>query len=167
MKSRIIILCSLVFIISCKAQIQIPEDQITIMQYPTFYNNTIQRLYNIIPNKTNYYGQPLSVFLNALSQNNVLIKSYQPGPYNNKLLSFNFLWNMDVRNQRLDLNYVEPMIYIDFQQPFNYPEATVILNNGYHSYWNPDAENFYKNLIIEKIEFWHVNGLTDKTSPPK
>jgi len=140
----------------------------TLAEYPAFYNSTIQKLNVIIPNKTNYYGQPLSLFLNALNQNNVVIKSYDPGPFNNKLLSFRFIWNWDVSRQRMDNGYAEPIIYIFFQQSYNYHQiSTMMSTDGYHSYWNPQAENFFKNLIIEKIEFWYVNGLTDKTSPPK
>lgn len=166
MKTFLIILSLTVFN-ACTAQIQIPEDNITIAQYPNFYNQTVQKMNNIIPNKTYYYGKPLSVFLTALSQNNIIIKSYEPAPYNNKLMWFTFLWNRDVYHQVLDLDYVEPEIFIYFQQSFSYPQATVIFNNDYHSYWNLQAENFYKNLIIEKIEFRYVNGLTDKTSPPR
>lgn len=154
--------------LSCKAQVIIPEDNINISTYPSFYQQTVQKINNIIPDKTNYYGQPFSVFINALSQNNLTVKSFQPGPFNNQLLKISFLWNRDIDKVRMDHDFVEPFIYIDFQQPYNYQQiSTIMSTNGYHSYWNPQAENFFKNLIIEKIEFWYVNGLTDKTSPPK
>lgn len=29
------------------------------------------------------------------------------------------------------------------------------------------AENFFKDLIIDKIEFWYVRGLTDNSANPK
>ena len=167
MKTKIILILSLILFNNGIAQIQIPEDNITIAEYPTFYSQTVNKLNTIIPNKSSYYGKPLSLFLSVLSQNNLVIKSYDPGPYNNKLLKFSFLWNLDVRNYRMDKGYVEPYIYITFQQPFNYQQAVGIMNNGYHSYWNTQAENFYKNLIIEKIEFWYVSGLTNKSAAPK
>jgi len=165
MKTKLIILLGFFYFTSCTAQIQ--DEPMTIAEYPTFYTQTINKLNNIIPNKNNYYGQPLSVFLQALIQNNIIIKEYEPAPFNNKLLKLSFTWNRDVRIGRYNLNYVEPYINIYFQQPFNYPQATVIFNNNYHSYWNPAAENFYKNIIIEKIEFWYVRGLTDNSMNPK
>jgi len=153
---------------SCIAQAQVPDEPLTLAEYPAFYNSTVQKLNIIIPNKTNYYGQPLSLFLNALNQNNVVIKSYDPGPFNNRLLKLRLIWNYETLLALRENNYVEPFIYIDFQQPYNYQQiSTMMSSDGYYSYWNPQAENFFKNLIIEKIEFWYVNGLTDKTSPPK
>lgn len=166
LKSFFIIVFCVSFFSICNAQI--PDEPMTISQYPAFYNETIQKMNNIIPNKTQYYGKPLSVFLAALNQNNIVIKSYDPGPYNNKLLSFTFVWNRDIRLMRYQLDYVEPEIRIFFQQPFNYQQASTMLStNGYYSYWNVQAENFFKDIIVEKIEFWYVSGLTDKNSPPK
>lgn len=165
MKTKLIILSGLFYFTSSMAQI--PDEPMTIAEYPAFYSQTINKLNNIIPNKTIYYGQPLSVFLQALNQNNVVIKSYEPAPFNNKRLTLSFVWSREIRIGRYENNYVEPYINIYFQQPFNYPQATVIFNNNYHSYWNPAAENFYKNLLIAKIEFWYVRGLTDKSMNPK
>ena len=165
LKSFLIILFSVLFFDSYNSQM--PDEPMTISQYPTFYDETVQKMNNIILNKTQYYGQPLSVFLRALHQKNIIIKSYDAGPYNNKFLKFAFVWNMDVEHSILDKDYVQPYIYITFQQPFNYQQAVGIMNNDYHSYWNTQAENFYKNLIIEKIEFWYVSGLTNKSAAPK
>lgn len=165
MKTRIIILLGLFYFNFFMAQI--PDEPMTIAEYPTFYTQTVNKLNNIIPNKTNYYGLQLSAFLNALHQNNIIVKEYEPAPFNNKLLKLSFIWNGEIRGERYQYNYVEPYINIYFQQPFSYPQATVIFNNNYHSYWNSTAENFYKNLVVEKIEFWYVRGLTDNSSNPK
>ena len=165
MKTKLTILLGFFYFHSFTAQI--PDEPMTIAEYPAFYTETINKLNNIIPNKTNYYGQPLSVFLQALDQSNVIVKKYNPAPFNNKLLELSFFWNMDVRIAATNNDYAQPYIAVYFQQPFNYQQATVIFNNYYHSYWNSDAENFYKNLIIEKIEFWYVRGLTDISMNPK
>lgn len=165
MKTKFIILIGIIYCNFFYAQV--PDEPMTISEYPTFYTQTVGKLNNIIPNKTNYYGQPLSVFLQALNQNNLIIKEYEPAPFNNKQLKLSFIWNSDIRTGRYQNGYVEPYINVYFQQPYNYPQATTIFNNTYHSYWNTAAENFYKNLIIEKIEFWSVNGLTDMSSNPK
>lgn len=140
---------------------QIPDEPMTFGEYPTFYTQTVNKLNTIVPTKSNYYGQPLSLFLGALAQKNIMIKKYEHGPFDTKSLKLSFFWNMDVRIAAMNNNYAEPYIKIYFQEPYSYPEATVIFNNNYHSYWNISAENFYKNFIIEKIEFWCVNGLTD------
>ena len=168
MKLRLIFLIGILSMFSCKAQIMIPADNVSISTYPSFYQQTVQNLNNIIPNKTIYYNQPLSLLLTSLSQNNIIIKDFQPGPFNNKFLRFKFLWNLQTEEKVLYSDYVQPEVRVFFQQPYNYQQISTMMDtNGYHSYWNPEAENFFKNLIIEKIEFWYVNGLTDKTSPPK
>lgn len=166
MKTKLIILLGFFYFSSSIAQV--PDEPMTIAEYPGFYTQTINKLNHIIPDKSNYYGQSLSVFLQALSQNNVKIKSYEPAPFNNKQLTLSFVWNREIRMGRYENNYVEPYINIYFQQPFNYQLATTMMStNGYHSYWNPQAENFFKDLIIDKIEFWYVRGLTDNSANPK
>lgn len=168
MKTKLLIILGIIFFNFSIAQTQITNDAISMAEYPNFYTQTVNKLNNIIPNKMSYYGQPLSVFLQALNQNNITVKNYNPGPYNNKHLKLSFIWDLDtVINIGKNNNYVEPFLAIYFQQPFNYQQATGVLNNGFHSYWNPAAENFYKNLIIEKIEFWYVRGLTDNSMNPK
>lgn len=166
MKTKIIITLSFFYLSLSKAQV--PDEPMTISEYPAFYAQTVNKLNNIIPNKTNYYGQPLSAFLNVLNQNNIIVKKYNPAPFNNKLLELSFFWNMDVRIAATNNNYAQPHIAIYFQQPFNYQLATTMMStNGYHSYWNPQAENFFNDLIIDKIEFWYVRGLTDNSANPK
>ena len=169
MKTKIIILLSALLFNSCIAQIQIPEDAITITEYPAFYAQTVQKMNNIIPNKTQYYGKPLSAFLSALRQNNLIVKEYNPAPFNdNKLLIFSFLWNRFIDKPRMDKDYVKPYIYIYVQQPFDFQQASTMMStNGYHSYWNPQAENFFKDQIIEKIVFKYVGGLTNKHAADK
>ncbi|MNK79688.1 hypothetical protein D3C87_993580 [compost metagenome] len=113
MKTKIIILISALLFNSCNAQIQIPEDQITIAEYPAFYTQTVNKLDNIIPNKAQYYGKPLSVFLSALEQNNLIVKEYEPIPFSaNKLLQIGFLWNRFIGTEIREKDYVMPYIYI-------------------------------------------------------
>ena len=164
MKSKILILLSTVLLsISCKAQM---VETINITDYPAYYNQTINKLNIIIPNKTNFYGQPFSDFLLAFSQNTITIKAYYPHPYDNKKIRLMFLNDAENTANIWRNNYVTPHIEITFQQPYNFQQASSILNQ-YHWFWNSAAENFYKDLIIEKIEFWYVRGLTDKSNNPK
>jgi len=168
MKTKLLIILGIILSNFSFAQIQIPNDAISMTEYLNFYTQTVNKLNNVILNKANYYGQPLSVFLQDLNQNNIIIKNYDPGPYSNKHLKLSFIWDLDtVINIGKNNNYVEPFISISFKEPFIYQQAKTIMNNGYHSYWNPQAENFFKNLIIDKIEFWYVRGLTDNTANPK
>ena len=165
MKTKFFIITLFVYFNSCFAQV--PNEQITIAEYPAFYTNTINKLDLIIPNKTLYYGLPFSNFLQILSQNNLTVKEYEAAAFSNKTLKIKFLWNSDVDLLRMKNGFVSPYILIYFQQPYNFQQATTIFNNSYHSYWNTTAEKFYKDLIIEKIEFWYVRGLTDKSNNPK
>lgn len=149
--------------IFCRSQTVEP---ISLTNYPNFYNQTIGRLNIVIPNKTNYYGQPLSVFLQALSQNNLNIKAYDPAPFHDNLLELMFINDSESITNIWQNNYVEPQIKVTFQQPYDFQQSQTILNQ-YHWFWNTTSENFYKNLIVKKIEFYYVSGLTDKNSPPK
>ncbi|WP_449399398.1 hypothetical protein [Chryseobacterium wanjuense] len=142
MNTKLIILFGFFYFSFFRAQV--PDDPMTITEYPAFYTQTVSKLNNLIPIKTTYYGQPLSTFLQALSQNNIIIKEYEPESFNNKYLQLSFVWNRDIRIGRYEHNYVEPHISIYFQQPYDYPQATVILNNSYHSHWNTTAENFIR-----------------------
>ncbi|MDR3024522.1 hypothetical protein [Chryseobacterium sp.] len=162
MKTNILLTFFITVIIftQCKSQTSQP---ISITDYPNFYNKTVSNLNNLIPNKANYYNQPLSVFLQALAQNNIVIKAYDPDSAYLKLM---FVGDAETRAEIRQYNYVNPYINIYFQQPFDFQQATAILNQ-YHWFWNPTAENFYKNLIVKKIEFWYVRGLTNKTQAPK
>ncbi|EFK37939.1 Uncharacterised protein [Chryseobacterium gleum] len=139
---------------------------INITDYPNFYNQTVSKLNNLMPNKTNYYNQPLSVFLQALDQNNIAIKAYDPGPFDNNFLTLMFINDAESSSVIYQNGYVQPHIAITFQQPFDFQQATTILNQ-YHWFWNSTVENFYKNLVIKKIEFWYVRGLTNKAQAPK
>ncbi|MEC3877430.1 hypothetical protein [Chryseobacterium salviniae] len=163
MKTRHII--SILVIISLHGTAQIPQP-ISMTNYPSFYTQIVNKLNNIIPNKTVYYNQPLSVLLQTLSQNNLTIKAYDPVPYNNRYLKLMFIDDAETNSERRKNGYVAPYIDIYFKQPYNYQQASAIINQ-YHWFWNSTAENFYKNLLIEKIEFWYVRGLTDKSMDPK
>ncbi|UFH33825.1 hypothetical protein LNP04_09035 [Chryseobacterium sp. C-71] len=164
MKTRIFIyFIATFFFTSYKAQTSQP---INMTDYPNFYNQTIDKLDNIIPYKTNYYGQPLSLFLQALSQNGLIINAYDPGPFSNKAIKLMFVNDAETKGEIWDNSYVEPHIQITFQQPFNFQHASMLVDQ-YHWFWSPTSENFYKNLIVGKIEFWYVRGLTDNSVNPK
>ena len=141
---------------------QIPQP-ISTANYPNFYNQTVNKLNNIIPNKTNYYGHPLSSLIQTLTQNNLIIQAYYP---NSGYLKLMFVGNPETRTDIRNNNYVDPYIDIYFQQPFNFQDATAIIQQ-YNWFWNSTAENFYKNLIVEKIIFCSVNGISDMSNNTK
>lgn len=162
-KNFSILIITIFSFISYKSQITEP---ISLIDYPNFYNQTVNKLDNIIPNKTNYYGQPLSKLLQALAQNNITIKAYDPGPFDNDFLKLMFIGDAEVRTKIREYNYAQPYIAITFQNRFNFQQAQTIINQ-HHWFWNSTSENFYKDLIIKKIEFWYVRGLTDNSANPK
>ncbi len=159
-KKIFIFLSTILFFISYKSQTSQP---IAMVDYPSFYNQTVSNLNNIIPNKTNYYNNSLSVFLQKLSQNSLIIQSYYP---DSSYLRLMFVGDAETRSEIRKKDYANPYIDVYFNQPFDFQQATTIMNQ-YHWFWNTASENFYKNLIIKKIEFYDVSGLTDKDSPPK
>lgn len=164
MKTKFLIILSITTLFTiCRSQTAEP---VSLANYQNFYNQTISGLNNIIPNKANYYGQPLSLFLQALTQNNVAIKAYDAGPFNNKLLKLMFINDSESTSKIRGADFAIPYIDIYFQQPYDFQQATTIMNQ-YHWFWNTSSENFYKDLIIDKIEFYYVSGLNDKNSPPK
>ncbi|MBL1219380.1 hypothetical protein JET18_00900 [Chryseobacterium sp. L7] len=164
MKAKIFIALFIFLLFTfCKSQTSEP---VSLTQYPNLYSETISKINNIIPTKSSYYGQPLSVFLQALAQQNLIIKAYDPGPYNNKFLKLMFINDSESSTKIWRNFYVEPHIEITFQQPFDFQQASTILNQ-YHWFWNSNSENFYKDLIIAKIEFWYVSGISDRDAPPK
>lgn len=164
MKTKFLIILTITaFFALSKSQTTEP---ISLTDYPIFYTKVVSKLNNIIPNKTNYYGKPLSIFLQTLSQNNLVIKAYDPVPYHDNLLKLMFIGDAESISKIWRNNYVDPHIKITFQQPYDFQQSKTILGQ-YHWFWNTTSENFYKNLIIKKIEFYYVNGLTDKDSPPK
>ncbi|PRB02868.1 hypothetical protein CQ046_11740 [Chryseobacterium sp. MYb7] len=164
MKTKFLLILSIIsFFTFSKSQ---TTEQITLADYPNFYNQTINKLNNIIPNKTNYYNQPLSNFLQVLSQNNLIIKAYDPGPFQDNIIKLMLIGDAETTSTIWRNNYVDPYIKVTFQQSFNFQQSQEIINQ-HHWFWNPTAENFYKNLIVKKIEFYNVNGITNKNSNPK
>ncbi|PTT21016.1 hypothetical protein DBR28_20465, partial [Chryseobacterium sp. HMWF028] len=81
------------------------------VDYPNFYSQTISNLNNIIPNKANYYNQPLSVFLQHLSQNNLSIQSYYP---DSGYLRLMFVGDAETRSELRKKDYANPYIDIYF-----------------------------------------------------
>ncbi|AZA75650.1 hypothetical protein [Chryseobacterium indoltheticum] len=163
MKTKILTILIITIFSLFKSQIGNP---INITDYPNFYNQTVNKLDNIIPNKTLYYNQSLSVFLQDLAQNNITIKAYDPGPFDNNFLKLMFVGDAEIRTEIRKYNYAQPYITITFQDRFNFKQAQAIINQHYW-FWNTSSENFYKDLKVKKIEFWYVRGLTDKSINPK
>ncbi|WP_027381173.1 hypothetical protein [Chryseobacterium daeguense] len=159
-KKIFILIITVLFFSQYKSQASQP---INIIDYPNFYDQTINNLDNVILNKTNYYNQPLSLFLQKISQSNLTIQSYYP---DSGFLRLMFVGDVDTRSEIRKKNYANPYIDIYFTQTFDFQQASTIIQQ-YHWYWNSAAENFYKNLIIKKIEFWYVRGLTNKSNDPK
>ena len=157
MKNIFLYTLLIAFSISCNAQIPKIE-KIDMKDYPPFYNKLVANLNKTIAHKKDFYGKPLSEFINELNKNEINIKVYLPlDNYNIKINFVNdYMTSVNIGKKA----YVEPYINVYFRKPYNFKEATKILNRHF-AYWNPEAEEFYKDLIIDKIEFWYVNGVSD------
>jgi len=125
--------------------------------YPAFYENLTGNLNKVIAHKQDFYGKPLSIFLSELENQNIQVNSYSPG-FNNTYMKLDFIDDWDTYTEANKNHYKMPYIYINLKTPFDYQKASALLNKN-HSYWGEEEKNFYKDLIIDNIEFWEVNGL--------
>lgn len=158
MKTKILYLMLISFSLSCTAQRK--TQKIAMKDYPQFYNTTVGNLNKVIKHKTDFYGKPLSAFLDELKKHNIDVKSY-----NTTLLTYLELTFNDDYDTYLEAGkkgYVHPYIIINFRSPyFNYQDAMKIFNKNL-AFWGDEEENFYKNIIVDNIEFWYVDGLQNR-----
>ncbi|WP_028121248.1 hypothetical protein [Epilithonimonas tenax] len=158
MKTKILYFILISFSLSCTAQRK--TERIPMKDYPQFYNKTVNNLNKVIKSKTDFYGKPLSDFLNELKRNHIDVKSYDTTLNTYLKLNFNDDYDTSVESGRK--GYSQPYIIINIRSPyFNYQEAMKILDKN-HWYWGEEEENFYKNIIVDTIEFWDVDGLQNR-----
>ncbi|HAY3552134.1 hypothetical protein KRE47_08795 [Elizabethkingia meningoseptica] len=134
--------------------------------YDVFYNETVAKLNKIIPKKTNFYGKPLSVFLEELKKNNLIpVEGYYKSYEDNELWQPNGLQlhfsDWDIRHVLNELNKSYPSIEITFTDNFkNSNIRSITSSNG--TQWNDTLINSYKNLIVKKIRFRNVFGVNTR-----
>lgn len=140
---------------SCTAQRK--TERILMKDYPSFYDKTITNVNKLMPHKADFYNRPLSDFLSELKRRNLSIKSYDT--LHNTYLRLQFIDDYDTSVEAGRKKYSKPYILIFFKGSlFNYENAMKIKNKN-HWYWGKEEEDFYKDLMVEKIEFWDVEGL--------
>ncbi|WP_299178964.1 hypothetical protein [uncultured Chryseobacterium sp.] len=149
---KTIILLNILFVFSCKAQ--------TSNDYITFYNDTISKLNTIIPNKTQFYGQPFSNFYNELQSKNIniigVVHDTKVSPSTKYYVVDLFLCDMNMLGVASQNSYHDPRISITFQDEI--PQQIESMVKQYHAQWNPTIAQFLSNLKIEKIKFIGVRG---------
>lgn len=153
---KIIFILNLFFIYNCKAQ--------TTNDYITFYNDVAPKLNSIIPNKTQFYGQPFSNFYSELQNKNITVVMFGCVPKSSS----------EVKYYRLYLYFCDAsMLSIASDNSFRYPWIVVTFENEippqikdmivqYHGVWNPIFEQFFSTMKIEKMQFIGVKGYNVK-----
>ncbi|MCT4214239.1 hypothetical protein HZP46_02000 [Elizabethkingia anophelis] len=125
--------------------------------YENFYNKTIKKLDKIIIKKTDYYGKPLSVFLDALQKNDInIVEGYNSNAFDNDQLRLYFM-DWDTRNA-LKSNEALTSIEITFSKSFNEKQAAKITLEN-RAAWNVTLINFYKDMIVKDIKFYGASGV--------
>lgn len=163
MKTKILYFILIGLSLSCTAQRK--TQRIAMKDYPQFYNKTVGNLNKVIKHKTDFYGKPLSVFLDELKKHHIDVKSYDTTHQTYLKLEFNDDYDTYLEAEKK--GYVRPYININFRSPyFNYPDAMKIFNKNL-AYWGEEEENFYKNIIVDTIDFWYVDGLQNRQAKAK
>ncbi|WP_419868303.1 hypothetical protein [Chryseobacterium sp. CT-SW4] len=151
--TKTILLLSL-FFITCYSKAQTASD------YIIHYNDVVPKLNSIIPNKTQYYGNPFSNFYNELQNKNIIVKGWIYDPkivpstkyYVLKMIFSDMkMFGLAHRNA-----FQYPLVVVTFEDEI--PSQVVNLMDQYHAVWNPTVAQFFSNLKIEKIEFIGVKG---------
>lgn len=130
--------------------------EINTKSYENFYNKTVKNLDKIITKKINYYGKPLSVFLEELQNEDLkIIEGYSADAFTNNALSLYFV-DWDTNNSLKDKAI--PSITITFEKSFNGKEAQKITKEN-RARWNDNLINFYKDMIVKDIKFYGTSGV--------
>jgi hypothetical protein len=149
---KTILIISLFFIFNCRAQ--------TADEYINFYNDVPPKLNSIIPNKTQFYGQPFSDFYNKLQTKNINIAliSYDAKNDIDKELYVLKLYfnNINMWNTASDNSFWFPSVDVTFQNGIS-PQIIDMVRQ-YRGQWNQNFLQFFSSMKIEKIEFISVNG---------
>lgn len=132
------------------------------VEYFNFYNKLTPKLQTIANDKTQFYNQNFEGLYKRLNEEKVTIKmfAYDTKIFNSKdnyILKIYFADN-ETRSYTIDNNYQFPIITIMFKNKI--PDEIVQLTKQYHGEWNNYMFDFFSHQIIEKIDFYGINGIS-------
>lgn len=132
-------------------------------RYVNDYNKAVPKLQQVATSKQKYYGKDFSEFLSQLEKTGVEVKGFY---YKEKGLSpkiydviLNFT-NLDDSIVAEKNNYFSPYAVITFQEQIS--DKLRPLTIKYHGELSKEVKDFLADRKIAKIEFFGINGLTNK-----
>lgn len=140
--------------INCNAQ------EITELKYTNFYNSITPKLNQLVPNKTQFYGQNFLKFYNEILSKRITVQriSTDGKIANSKLhyvLTLHFC-DYNINSFAADKAYQYPVVRITFKNQI--PDSTTNLIIQNQAYWNSTLLNEFSNMLLESIEFGGING---------
>ncbi|MCT3702580.1 hypothetical protein HZQ89_09165 [Elizabethkingia anophelis] len=171
MKTNILSILLAIFSFSCSAQ-KVTEKgeffakkvdnkntmrvEINTKSYDNFYNKTVKSINKLVIQKSDYYGKPLSVFLEGLQREDLkIIERTSSDAFKNNKISLYFV-DWDIRYSLKDKAI--PSMDITFEKPFDGKEAEKITHDN-KGKWNDNQINFYKDMIVKDIKFYGTSGV--------
>ena len=133
-------------------------------EYTELYNNLTPKLQKTATIKQEFYGKEFSEFYKYLNNNK--LKVVKLGYYNIprtrkkiNVLELGFL-NDEQRDYAYKNDFAEPYIYIFLLDEIPQEIRTMVFNT--HGFWNEDFAQFLSKLRIEKMEFYGLEGISNR-----
>lgn len=131
-------------------------------EYAKFYNSLNPKLQNIAGVKNEFYNKEFSKFYDILKDNTITINMFA---YDSKMASSKdnyilivYFTDNKTRSYANDQHYQFPMIFVTFKNKI--PDEIERLTRQYHGEWNNEMLQFFSTMIIEKIDFYGINGIS-------
>lgn len=133
-------------------------------EYTELYNSITPKLQETAAIKQKFYGKEFSEFYKYLNNKGlkVIKLSYLSVPSNMKkinVLELNFL-NDEQQYYAYKNKFAEPYIYIFLLDEIPQEIRAMVFNT--HGFWNEDFAQFLSKLRIEKMEFYGLEGISNR-----
>ena len=133
-------------------------------EYTELYNSITPKLQKTAAIKQEFYGKEFSEFYKYLNNKGlkVIKLSYLSVPSNMKkinVLELNFL-NDEQQYYAYKNKFTEPYIYIFLLDEIPQEIRAMVFNT--HGFWNEDFAQFLSKLRIEKMEFYGLEGISNR-----
>ena len=133
-------------------------------KYTELYNSITPKLQETAAIKQKFYGKEFSEFYKYLNNKGlkVIKLSYLSVPSNMKkinVLELNFL-NDEQQYYAYKNKFAEPYIYIFLLDEIPQEIRAMVFNT--HGSWNEDFAQFLSKLRIEKMEFYGLEGISNR-----
>ena len=133
-------------------------------EYTELYNSITPKLQETAAIKQKFYGKEFFEFYKYLNNKGlkVIKLSYLSVPSNMKkinVLELNFL-NDEQQYYAYKNKFAEPYIYIFLLDEIPQEIRAMVFNT--HGFWNEDFAQFLSKLRIEKMEFYGLEGISNR-----